>query len=74
MKGDFNITFDGQGISPDDPILPPDKQIVVYETKSGKDLPPDEKAELESRARKLLGDRFGGLMSREEYERQYGNW
>lgn len=73
----FSFTFNGSGLcfSRDEveEFLAPDKQIVVYETKSGKDLPPDKKADLEVRSRKLLGDRFGGLMSKKEYEQKYLN-
>jgi len=79
MNGKENMTYTSthefpvQGISRDgmEEFLAPDKQIVVYETKSGKDLPPDVKADLEVRSRKLLGDRFGGVMSKEEYEQKY---
>lgn len=69
----FELNWSGQGFSREElePFLPPDKQIVVYETKNGKDLPPDEKADLEVRSRKLLGNRFGGVMSKEEYEQKY---
>ena len=69
----FELNWSGQGFSREElkQFLAPDKQIVVYETKNGKDLPPDEKADLEVRSRKLLGDRFGGLMSKEEYEQKY---
>lgn len=71
----LTVTFNGSGqcFSRDEmeEFLAPDKRIVVYETKSGKDLPPDEKADLEVRSRKLLGDRFGGVMSKEEYEQKY---
>lgn len=79
MKGKENMTmafelnWSGQGFSREEleQFLAPDKQIVVYETKNGKDLPPDEKADLEARSRKLLGDRFGGVMSKEEYKQKY---
>lgn len=78
-KGNMTLTltfnWSGQGFSREElkQFLAPDKQIVVYETKNGKDLPPDEKADLEVRSRRLLGDRFGGLMSKEEYEQKYLN-
>ena len=78
MKKQFEIAsnainWSGQGFTREEleQFLAPDKQIVVYETKSGKSLPPDEKADLEVRSRKLLGDRFGGVMSKEEYEQKY---
>ena len=61
MNGKENITL----------TFMPDKQIFVYETNSGKDLQPDNKNYLEYCARKVLGDNFGGFMSKEEYEQKY---
>lgn len=75
MTSTFEVNWSGKAFSREEleQFLAPDKQIVVYETKNGKDLPPDEKADLEVRYRKLLGDRFGGVMSKEEYEQKYLN-